>query len=326
VTKALAAAGDTANSYGAGRSEGRRAHPVPGGGVIGYETGAEQSGAATTPEGVQQMPGQDACTLSASGYQAASPASGSFAAVPPPPGSQPPATVSPEQARRAAWAAVAADQAYRACDFGRARQLISDAADLDPTRARLWDTCYREITAKQLLTQADAARQGGEHDRAGALVEQCRELDPRLEARWHQHLTGIRDGHITQHEPATAAEPAAGPGRSHLRPAREPAAGRAPDVGTGAHQPGHSAPSHQPAVTRPAADRQPQAAGHGDRLAPVTQPGPAARHQWQPAATAGGRQPDAHRQREQGAPEQAVHDPGLPAKAEHPEAEQEACG
>jgi hypothetical protein len=31
-------------------------------------------------------------------------------------------------------------------------------------------------------------------------------------------------------------------------------------------------------------------------------------------------------QPEQGPPEQALHDPGLPAEAEHPEPEQEACG
>jgi hypothetical protein len=298
---------------------------LPGGGaVIGHETGAEQTGADTVPERVPQMPGQDARTLSAARHQATGPGPGNLAALPS--GSQPAATVSPEQARRAEWAAVAADEAYRAGDFGRARQLISHAAGLDPARASLWDTCHREITAKQLLTHAEAARQDGDHDRARALLDQCRELDPRLEARWHRHLTGVRDGYITHHEPGPATEPAAGPGRDRPRPAREPAAGHAQDTSTGPHQPGHPAQSHQRVMTRPAADRQPQPAGHGDRLAPVTQSGPTAGHQWQPAATGDARQLDAHRQREQGTPEQAVHDPGLPAEAGHPEAEQEACG
>jgi hypothetical protein len=324
VTKALTATGDHVSRNRACESEGPRAHPLPGGAVTGHETAAEQVGAAPVPERVQQMPGQDARTLSAAGYQASSPAPGSLAAMPPPKGSQPSATVSPEQARRAAWAAVAADEAYRAGDFGRARQLISHAAGLDPTRAGVWDTCHREITAKQLLTQVGAARQDGDHDRAGALLDQCRELDPRLEARWHRHLTGIRHGHLTHQEPGPAPEPATGPG--HPRPAREPAAGRAPDISTGPHQPGRPVHRHQPAIIRPAADRQPQRPGHGDRPAPVAQPAPTVQHQWQPAATYGGRQPDTHRQPERGTPEQALHDPELPAQAEHPEAEQEACG
>jgi hypothetical protein len=272
------------------------------------------------------MPGQDARTLSAAGHQATSPAPGNPAAMPPPKGSQPSATVSPEQARRAAWAAVAADEAYRAGDFGRARQLISHAAGLDPARAGLWDTCHREIIAKQLLTQADAARQDGDHHRALAFLEQCRELDPRLEARWHRHLTGIRDGHITCQEPGPATEPAAGPGRGNPRPAREPAARRVPGMSTGPQQPGHSAQSHQPAITRPAADLQPRPAGHGDRPASGTQPGPTVRHRWQPTATDDGRQPDTPQHPEQGTPGQAPHGTQRPAQAEHAEPEQEACG
>jgi hypothetical protein len=324
VTAVLIATADTASSHHrtTGQSEGPRAHPFPGGGaVIGHETGA-----ATAPARVQPMPGQYARTLSAAGHQATSPAPGSLAAVPLPPGTQPAATVSSEQARRAAWAAVAADEAYRAGDLGHARQLISHAAGLDPARAGLWDTCHREITAKQLLTQADAARHDGDHDRARALLEQCRELDPRLEARWHRHLTGIRDGHLTHRQPGPATEPEAGPGRSHPRPAREPAAGRALGTSTSPHQLGRPAQRHQPALTGPAADRQPQPAGHGDRPARVTQPGPTVGHQRQSAAADGGRQPDTHRQPEQGTHEQAWHDLGLPAEAEHPEPEQEACG
>jgi hypothetical protein len=220
VTAVLAAAGYTTSSHhrGTSQSDGVQAHPVPGGdAVTGHETGA------AAPERGHQTPGRSARTVPAAGYQVTSPALGNLlAALSPPPGAQLAATVSPEQARRTGWAAVAADEAYRVGDLGRARQLISHAADLDPARAGLWDTCHREITAKQLLTQADAARQDGDHDRAGALVDQCRELDPRLEARWHRHLTGIRNGHITHQEPRPATEPEAGHGRGHPGPPGKP--------------------------------------------------------------------------------------------------------
>jgi hypothetical protein len=312
-------AGYTASSHHrtTGWSERFPAHPVPGGDVIGHETGAEQTGGAAAPQPRQQMPGRDARDLPAAGYQVTSPAPGNLlAAVPPPPRRQPAATVSPEQARRAAWAALAADEAYRAGELGRARQLISHAAGLDSARAGLWDTCHREITAKQLLTQADAARQHGDHDRAGALVEQCRELDPRLEARWHRHLTGIRNGQITHQEPRPATGSEAGHDRGHPWPARETAADRAPGKSTGLQQPSHPAQSHRPAITRPPADRQPQPAGRVERPARTTQPG----------ATEGGRLPDMPRQPEQGTPEQALHDAELHAEAEHPEPEREACG
>ena len=79
-------------------------------------------------------------------------------------------------------------------------------------------------------------------------------------------------------------------------------------------------------MTSPAAGRQPHPTGHGDRTAPATQPVTTAGHQWQPTTANDGRQPDTHRQPEQATPEQAGHDPGLPAEAEPPEAEQEACG
>jgi hypothetical protein len=326
VSKALTATGDTASSYGAGLSEGPRARPLPGGAVIEHETAAEQTGGAVSSQQRQQMPGWYVRTLSAAGHQAASAAPGSLVAVPLPSGSRPSAIVSPEQARRAAWAAVAADEAYRGGDFGCARQLISCAAALDPTRASLWDTCHREITAKQLLTQADTARQDGDHDRAGALVEQCQELDPRLEARWHRHLTGIRNGQITHHEPEPATERAAGHGRGHSRPIREPAAEPAPGRSTSPQMSSHPAQSHHPGVTVPPAGWQPRPTAHGFRPAPVTQPGPTARHQRQPTTTEGGRPPDTPRQPEEDVPEQAVHDAELPVQAEHSEPEQEACG
>jgi hypothetical protein len=314
MTAVQAAAGYTTSSHHrtTGWSDGVRAHPVPGGdAVTGHKTGAAALGRG------QQTPGRPAHTLPAAGHQVTSPAPGNLlAAGPPPPGTQPAATVSPGQARRADWAAVAADEAYRTGDLGRARQLISHAAGLDPARASLWDTCHREITAKQLLTQADAARQDGDHDRAGALVAQCRELDPRLEARWHRHLTGIRNGHLTHHEPRPATEPEAGHGRGHPRPARETAAEPAPGKSTRPQQPSHPTQSHPPATTRPGADRHPQPADRAERPAPVTQPG----------AAEGGRLPDMPRQPEQGTPEQAMHDPGLRAEAEYPEPEQEACG
>src|SRR5207302_162989 len=126
---------------------------------------------------------------------------GSLTATPPP-GWQPAPAVSRERARRAAQAAVAADEAYRAGDFGRARQLISQAAGLDPSRAGLWVTCHREIAAKQPVTQAAA---GG---RAAATGESRRPASPGRTAGPHeQALLGA--GSPRRRPPAGNA-PAAG--------------------------------------------------------------------------------------------------------------------
>lgn len=309
------------------RREGFQVRPQPDGSVlIGHHAAAEPTGGVPVPERADQMPGRYARTLTAAGYQITSPAPGSFTATPPPPGWQPAVTVSPEQARRAVQAAVAADEAYRAGDFGGARQLISDAAGLDPSRAGLWEICLREITAKQLFTQAGAARQDGDQDRAGALLEQCRELDPRLEARWHRHLTGIRHGQITHRESRPDAERTAGRDRDHDRPAQGPAGERARGRGTGPRRPGAPAREPRPEITGPKAAGQPQPAPHDDRPGPAAPPGRTAGRSWQPAAPNGDRPQNPPRQPEPGTPERAAQNTAPPPQAAQPEPEQEACG
>src|SRR5205814_10247882 len=104
------------------------------------------------------------------------------------------------------------EAAYATGQLDRAGQLIGQAAELDPSRAALWDRHRRDIAAKQLFTRAQAARTEGDHARADQLLAECRGLDPRLEAGWYRHLTGIRNGQLTRQPPSSTAEPVAGGG------------------------------------------------------------------------------------------------------------------
>ena len=63
-------------------------------------------------------------------------------------------------------AAVAANQAYRAGDLDQARQLIDQAAALDPSRAGLWQQHREQIAARRLILDARAAHAAGDHQRA----------------------------------------------------------------------------------------------------------------------------------------------------------------
>jgi Protein of unknown function (DUF4031)/Bifunctional DNA primase/polymerase, N-terminal len=291
VSAVLAAAGYPASSHhsGTGWGEGFRLHPQPDGSVlVGHEAIAEDIGGVAARDRVHHMTGWYARTLQDAGYQVTSPAPGSLAVTPPPPGAQPRPIATPEQARQATRAAVAADEAYRTGEFDRARRLIAQAAGLDPSRAGLWDRHRAEITAKQLFTRAQAARTEGDHARADQLLAECREADPRLEAGWYRHLTGIRNGQLTRQPPSPAAEPMAGDDRHHGQGARQPAGERA----TG-REPGPPWPS------RPARSPNPQASGPGGAPAEPEPPrlsGPPAppaqggepkqqraRHSWEPA-------------------------------------------
>jgi hypothetical protein len=286
----LAAAGYPASSHhpGTGWGEGYRLHPQLDGTVlIGHEAIAEDIGGVAARDRVHHMTGRYARTLHDAGYQVTSPAPGSLTVTPPPPGQQPLATASPEQARRATRAAVAADEAYRAGQFDRAGQLVGQAAELDPSRAGLWDRHRAEIAAKRLFTRAQAARTEGDHARADQFLAECRGLDPRLEAGWYRHLTGIRNGQLTRQPPSPSAEAVVGDGRNQGQRARQPVQAR----GTG-REPGPQWPS------RPA--RSPSLQPSGPGQAP-TQPGPPpgarqlpappdsrqnqqrARHSWEPA-------------------------------------------
>ena len=274
----LATAGYPASSHhpGTGWGEGYRLCPQPDGSVlIGHEAIAEDIGGMAAWDRVHHMTSRYARTLQDAGYQVTSPAPGSLAVTPLPPGRQPLSAASPEQARQATRAAVAADEAYRTGQFDRAGQLISQAAELDPSRAGLWDRHRREIAAKQLFTRAQAARTEGDHARADQLLAECRGLDPRLEAGWYRHLTGIRNGQLTRQPPRSAAEPVTGDDRNHGQRARQPAQAR----GTG-QEPGPQWPSS------PAPSTGPQASGPG-RAPTEPEPPPDTR---QLSAPPGGRQ------------------------------------
>ena len=291
VAAVLTAAGYPASTHhpGTGWDEGFRVHPHPGGRVvIGHQAVAETAGGSTAGDRTRQMTSRYARTLENAGYQVTSPAPGSLTVTPQPGARQPSAAVSPERARQATRAAVAADEAYRAHQFDRARQLIGRAAELDPGRAGLWDQHQAEITAKQLFTQAAAARAAGDHTRAEHLLGQCREHDPRLDAGWHRHLTGIRHGQLTPRAVTPAAERAAGHGQQQGRPGRPQARERGTRQGPGPHGRARPARASSPEVTGEQADPPPEQAGHRDQAAPgaAAGPGQRARHSWQPAGEA----------------------------------------
>ena len=81
-------------------------------------------------------------------------------------------------------AAVAANQAYRAGDLDQARQLIDQAAALDPSRAGLWQQHREQIAARRLILDARAAHAAGDQQRADKLLGDARQLDPRMPAIW----------------------------------------------------------------------------------------------------------------------------------------------
>ena len=85
-------------------------------------------------------------------------------------------------------AAVAANQAYRAGDLDQARQLTDQAAALDPSRAELWHQHRQQITALQLVLDAQAARAEGDHQRAQELLGDAHQLDSRMPVIWDGDL------------------------------------------------------------------------------------------------------------------------------------------
>jgi hypothetical protein len=85
-------------------------------------------------------------------------------------------------------AAVAANQAYRAGDLDQARQLIDQAAVLDPSRVRLWQRHQDQIAARWLILDARAAHAAGDDQRADKLLGDARQLDPRMPAIWDGDL------------------------------------------------------------------------------------------------------------------------------------------
>jgi hypothetical protein len=179
----------------------------------------------------------------------------------------------PENRTLADRTAIAANAAYRAGDFDRARWLTDRAAALDPTRADLWQRRRTQIDAKRILHQARAARAEGDQARTQQLIEDAARLDPRLTSLWDHDLPGLPG---TRQEPAVREQ--AGLDDSLSRPTVEPArdrgtaaAPRWPDK-SGLHR-SHDAHGHR---------RMPQAAESGNTIAKPGASGPPADRQPRP--------------------------------------------
>ena len=95
------------------------------------------------------------------------------------------------QRKQANRAAMAANEAYRAGDLGQARQLVDQAAALDPSRAELWQQHRDQIAARRLILDAQAARADGDHQRAQRLLNDARQIDPRMPAVWDGDLPAV---------------------------------------------------------------------------------------------------------------------------------------
>ena len=184
------------------------------------------------------------------------------------------------QRERANQAALAANQAYMAGDLDQARELTEQAAELDPSRAELWQQHRDEIAARHLILSARAARTEGEHQRASKLLEDARQLDPQMRTLWDGSLSAQPSRQASSHE-SGAPEPRSPTGTSRAtaqlaRGQPDPPAAMPPDdaaqrpawPSVPAHrEPGHAAatapqqdrtqPSTQPLAT--AAPRQPLA-------------------------------------------------------------------
>jgi hypothetical protein len=86
---------------------------------------------------------------------------------------------------------VAANEAYKAGDLYRARQLTEQAAALDPSRAGLWQQHRQQIAARRLILDARAAHAEADHQRAQQILGQARQLDPRMPAIWDGDLPAV---------------------------------------------------------------------------------------------------------------------------------------
>jgi superfamily II DNA or RNA helicase len=184
-------------------------------------------------------------------------------------------------------AAVAANQAYRAGDLDQARQLTDLAAALDPSREQLWQRHRQQIAARQLIITARAARAEGDRKRAGKLLADARQLDPRMPALWDGDLPATpavppasrtRGRDMAVHGPGGAGGPGASPAREAAREHHGPAAAAEPDGDPAARW-----PAPDPRVTRRPASPGRQA-GAGDTGQP--EPGGSQQPGAAPAAAA----------------------------------------
>ena len=118
----------------------------------------------------------------------------------------PPAGPDGNRRMEANRAAVAANRAYRAGDLDQARQLIDQAAALDPSRAGLWQQHQEQVAARRLIMEARAAHAEGDQHKAGELLGDARQIDPRMPAIWDGDL------HVSLPAPRGPAPGATAPG------------------------------------------------------------------------------------------------------------------
>jgi N12 class adenine-specific DNA methylase len=225
-------------------------------------TGPHESGGHPTAAETGTAPDRDDQNVSTRAEQAASPSAG------------------PGDSRRmdANRVAVAANQAYRAGDLDQARQLIDQAAALDPSRAGLWQQHRQQIATRRLILDAQAAHAAGDQQRADRLLGDARQLDPRMPAIWDSDLDVSLPARPASRGPVREA-PVSGPHQSSTANRLTVGAdAAAPQPGTSA-QPRPSWPAHshpQQPESSPAADSgsssapPPGAAPAGPRPRPGT--------------------------------------------------------
>jgi hypothetical protein len=192
-------------------------------------------------------------------------------------------------------AAVAANQAYRAGDLDRARQLVDQAAAADPSRTGLWQQHRQQIAARRLIHGARAAHAEGDHQRAHKLLEDARQLDPRMPALWDGDLPALPP---TRSDARARGRDMAAPGPGDaVGNGRAPAtdAGRGDHVPTALAQAGQEAPqpSWPRTVRREPRHPTPDSPGQADRTPPAQRPAAAAPREPRARPRAAGHEADA---------------------------------
>ena len=241
--------------------------------------------AATTEQAIpsadsrQQAEAQRAGAVAGTAHQAAPRSAHDFAAQREQDARQPAAAQVGNSGRtQANRAAVAANDAYKAGDLDRARDLTEQAAALDPSRAGLWQQHRNDIAARQLIISAQAAHADGDRERADKLLQDARQLDPRLRTLWDGSPLAQPAAQLTRQAPgsgttapeasdacdtgrmAATAQPeerAPQPGWPSAPPRREP-----DRAGLAAAQPGGTQPAAQSSAGT-AGPREPPAAASG---------------------------------------------------------------
>ena len=181
-------------------------------------------------------------------------------------------------------AAVAANQAYRAGDLDQARQLIEQAAALDPSRAGLWQQHREQIAARRLILDARAAHAAGDQQRADKLLGDARQLDPRMPAIWDGDLPGTPPAQAMRH---AREHDTASPGPNGTASTSQPAERTSPGQ---QHEPAATSQARgrvsQPAWPSAPVHREPDRSATATRQADGTVQGSAAAASREPSTSA----------------------------------------